>query len=143
MANHKQKSQCINGHELSPENTYQTYKNGMKNGRKCRQCGRDDQKVYRGEHPQDFYRRRIESQMRLRYGINSIEERDALLTAQGGACAACGRTDCKWGRGWLNVWHIDHKHGKVGTHRGILCARCNVIVGILETSSVFIQKCRD
>ena len=76
------------------------------------------------------------------YGIKDTAERDALLVSQGNACATCGRTDCKWGRGWLNVWHVDHKHGETGTHRGILCARCNVIVGILETAGDIIQKCR-
>jgi hypothetical protein len=66
------------------------------------------------------------------YGIESIEERDAILTAQGNACKICGRTDCTWGQGFMNVWHIDHDHDKPGTHRGILCGYCNTALGRLE-----------
>lgn len=134
-----EKIYCSKGHLIEGDNR-KVRKSGQVS---CRECDKASWHRFRANNPDAAYRGKVESQMRLRYGINSIEERDALLVAQGGACAACGRTDCKWGRGWLNVWHIDHKHGEVGTHRGILCARCNVVVGILETSSVLIQKCRD
>ena len=79
-----------------------------------------------------MYKSRIESQMRLRYGIKSLEERDALLLEQGNACAICGRTGLVWGKGYNDVWHTDHEHDKPGTHRGILCATCNTALGKLE-----------
>ena len=70
--------------------------------------------------------------MRQRYNIQSLEERDALLESQGSACGICGRTGLKWGKGFNDVWHIDHEHDKPGTHRGILCAYCNTALGRLE-----------
>ncbi len=124
---------CIHGHELTPENTYQTFKNGKKNGRVCRQCNRDLQKDYRQRNPDIMYRLRIESQMTTRYGPDmTLEGRDALLDSQGNACPICGRTGLTWDKGFNNVWHIDHPHDKPGTHRGILCARCNMALGRLE-----------
>jgi hypothetical protein len=39
----------------------------------------------------------------------------------------------KWGKGFNDVWHVDHVHGQEGTHRGILCATCNLALGKLES----------
>src|SRR5208337_870920 len=119
----KQKTHCIHGHELTGESTIQTFHpKGWKNGRKCLLCKSVEHRRWRDKNPEHMYRSRIESQMRFRYGINSIEERDAILVSQGNACAICRRTDCTWGKGFQNVWHIDHDPSKPGTYRGILCA---------------------
>jgi len=64
---------------------------------------------------------------RRRYGI-TLAERTTMLEAQGNACAICKRTE-PGGRGW----HIDHSH-HTGKVRGILCARCNVVLGMAEDS---------
>lgn len=61
------------------------------------------------------------------------EDFDALLEAQGGACAMCGTTT-PGGRG---RFHVDHDHSCCpGTAnscgdciRGLLCHACNVILG--------------
>jgi hypothetical protein len=89
-------------------------------------------KTWRENNPERAYRGKIESQMRIRYGIKTIEERDAILASQGNACAICRRTDCVWGKGFNNTWHIDHDPNKPGTYRGILCAFCNTALGRLE-----------
>jgi hypothetical protein len=126
------KTHCVNGHEMTAENTVQRYRNGWKDGRKCIACRHVEQAEYRQRNPTMMYRTRIESQMRSRYGIQSLAERDAILAAQGGACAICRRTDCHWGKGFMNTWHIDHDPAKPGTYRGILCAFCNTALGRLE-----------
>jgi hypothetical protein len=127
---HKQKSHCKHGHELTPENSYQTFKNGKKNGRACIQCAHVLHKDYRRRNPEVMQRSRRKSQDGLRYGRDY--DRDAQLASQGGACAICGITGLKWGKGFNNVWHTDHVHGKEGTHRGVLCATCNTALGRLE-----------
>ena len=55
-------------------------------------------------------------------------ERVALVSAQGGACAICGRLGER-----LQLDH-DHRHcpGKTGCRRcirGLLCGRCNTALG--------------
>jgi hypothetical protein len=52
--------------------------------------------------------------LRRRYGIGA-DEFDALLEAQSGVCAICGRPDPE---------HVDHDH-ESGAVRGILCFNCN------------------
>lgn len=62
------------------------------------------------------------------YGI-SKEQYDAMFKAQGGVCSCCGgQPDGTQRHPDLVVDH-DHKTGKV---RGLLCARCNKIAGLLQ-----------
>jgi hypothetical protein len=109
----KIKTHCVNGHEFYGDNLF-IRPSGAQG---CRQCR---------------YVRKTNYELKTRYGINSIAERDALLLSQNSACAICKRTDCTWGKGFENTWHIDHVHGAEGTHRGILCGRCNLALGRLE-----------
>lgn len=65
------------------------------------------------------------TKLKQKFGI-SLEERDALLVAQGGGCAVCtskepGATD----------WHTDHCH-TTGITRGILCRACNLMLGFAQ-----------
>ena len=62
--------------------------------------------------------------LKRHYGITTAE-RDALFQAQGNRCARCGtdKPGCK------NGWHIDHCHD-TEVVRGILCQRCNLILGM-------------
>ena len=64
----------------------------------------------------------------LRYEYNlTPEDWETMFEAQDRRCAICGRDspDTKMG------WHTDHDH-EIGKVRGILCGRCNRIVGYLE-----------
>lgn len=59
------------------------------------------------------------------YGITEAQY-DAMLAAQGHRCAIC-RTDTPTAKGWA----IDHCHDS-DMVRGILCARCNSAIGLLD-----------
>lgn len=135
---------CKYKHELTDENTYQTYKDGKKNGRKCRICSRNISKLYAKEDKNgSCYIGRMKHQMHKRYGINSLEERDKLLESQGFKCAICGSSDCVWDKGFKNVWHIDHKHDGTANHRGILCATCNHTIGRAKDDPALLRKMAD
>lgn len=56
------------------------------------------------------------------YGI-SRRDFNKILRKQHGRCAIC-RTRRPGGNG---TWHIDHNH-KTGRVRGLLCARCNIMI---------------
>lgn len=69
--------------------------------------------------------------MKKLYGMD-LAQYDVLLAAQGGGCALCGVV--KYGRGY--AFQVDHDHS-TGRVRGLLCATCNMQLGIYES---FITK---
>jgi hypothetical protein len=92
-------------------------------------------KTYRDAHREETLARhkayyhahreeRSSSELILNYGISKAD-RDMLLFAQNGTCAICGKDN--WGK---NSPHVDHDH-VTGKIRGILCARCNVALGMI------------
>jgi hypothetical protein len=97
-------------------------------GRGCDIAGCKEPAVIRGRcSPHHLARKAIE-----RYGITE-EQYDAMLSAQGGACAICGTGDpgAETAR-----WAIDHDHDCCpGAEscgrcvRGLLCRNCNVGLG--------------
>jgi hypothetical protein len=72
------------------------------------------------------------------YGI-TLEDFDAMLAAQGGCCIICNTADPHGG------WAIDHDHsccpnikrlgGCGNCTRGILCSRCNLMLGNARDNS--------
>lgn len=76
-----------------------------------------------------------EEKLRTRYGM-SLDEFDAMFSDQGGACAICGAA--KPGGRWRQ-WAVDHCHN-TGAVRGILCNRCNYVLGLLRDSPVLAER---
>lgn len=64
-----------------------------------------------------------------KYGL-TVADRDALLAEQGSCCALCGSHDAG------KAWSVDHDHS-IGPKavRGILCTRCNLVLGKLGDSA--------
>ena len=78
----------------------------------------------------EFRRRLLSGQYKARHGI-TLDERDAMLAAQGNCCAVCKTTEPP-GHGW----HLDHDHRCCPEYRscgkcvrGILCHNCNLALG--------------
>lgn len=125
---------CIHGHEYTPKNTRIRIKDG-KEYKTCRTCGRAAWKKH--YETNDGYRKRNktrsiflckERKLVKLYGITSIQKHQMLMELQDGKCATCGsdKPQGAGGRGH-GQWHTDHCH-KTGQVRGILCARCNLVL---------------
>lgn len=80
-------------------------------------------------HHQDWIKspairkRRQTQNLQTLYGI-TLEQKEALLRAQGGGCAICGKVK----HAEISAWNVDHDHD-TGRVRGILCMLCNLLLG--------------
>lgn len=117
---------CHRGHPLTPNNVY-TYKSY----RACRQCRLDRCKSRRQANPEgyraEWKRWTIENPQKYKkhvlrlYGMTP-EEFDRKLVDQAGLCAICRDRAAR---------EVDHNHD-TGRVRGLLCHRCNILVGAIE-----------
>lgn len=99
-----------------------------------REANRERFLAYQAEYRQRPERKRALRDLYYRrtYGI-SADEVDAMLAAQGGRCAICGRVPERAGS-----WHLDHDH-MTGQLRGILCIDCNHGLGKLQDDLHVLQ----
>ena len=89
------------------------------------------------EDSRQFYGRRTPRSQKM-FNTYGIYERDfnALLKSQGNKCAIC-ESDDPAGKNW----HIDHDHSKDYMDiRGILCGRCNVMIGQARDNTDTLRK---
>ena len=87
---------------------------------------KEKKKLYRKEKPEIERSRHLKKQ----FGI-SIQEYNSLFTKQGCKCAICRAT--KVGNTQHKHMHVDHCH-KTGKIRGILCSKCNTLLGMARDS---------
>ncbi|MGC7464259.1 endonuclease VII domain-containing protein [Xanthomonas citri pv. citri] len=102
------------------------YPNGKGVSSKCRECVKIESTQRQRRDPAAARDACKRSKMKVQYGM-TLEQYDAKLKAQGGACAICGSTDPK-GNGRFAIDHC-HMTGKV---RAILCAPCNQGLGMFD-----------
>jgi adenine-specific DNA methylase len=114
------------------------FHSGERPARYCKPCAReynrewrkanpdkveDNAKLQRARYPERYAHLRRRANLK-KHGVTA-DVYDAMLVAQGGVCAICGRAP---ERRRLSIDH-DHKTGKV---RGLLCDKCNPALGSFE-----------
>ena len=72
--------------------------------------------------------------LKAKYGLTH-DQYEEMLAAQGGKCATCDRTRSDQLNRSLAVDH-DHQTGVV---RALLCARCNLVLGLVGESQEFLR----
>lgn len=72
--------------------------------------------------------------MKSKYNLTR-DAYDAMLTAQGNACAICFTPD----PGAKRDWRIDHVHGTKKI-RGLLCHNCNVAIGHVKENTDVLKR---
>lgn len=101
------------------------------------------QRQWRQDHPGVFQTEKYKAAMernsrKYLHGI-SQEEFDAMLDNQGHMCYICGKkhdVTVPRGKGKL---HVDHNH-LTGKIRGLLCHRCNAVLGFVEDNESILLK---
>ena len=116
---------------------------------RCRECLSTDQERFNGRwgEYQQTYRERLKKKdlaaFKIRerksnikkYGM-TIEGYDAMLAAQDGKCALCGREPYN---GSGKKLHIDHDH-ETKIIRGLLCHGCNTGLGSFRDDIMLLSK---
>ena len=84
--------------------------------------------------------RQRRSHLKVKFGITP-EDYGQMLAAQGDGCAICGngRNRNSPSREYL---HIDHDH-ETGRVRGILCDRCNQVLGHFGDDPALLRRAAD
>jgi hypothetical protein len=76
------------------------------------------------------------------YGM-SLEDYDFFLEKQGGVCAICKKPEVVVESGKApRTLHVDHCHSTLRV-RGLLCQRCNLMVGLSKDSSAILRDAAD
>jgi len=100
--------------------------------RRCARCRSETNEADRRVHPRDVEQSR-KYKLRIKFGL-TLAGYDQMLASQGGVCAGCGGHNIEGRR--LAVDH-DHETGQV---RGLLCDRCNRIIGSAKDSPEVLRR---
>lgn len=102
-----------------------------KHQRLCIKCGSRVTAKWRKDNPEAATERSRKATLKYSYGL-TVDEYTAMLLSQGGVCKVCGRTDSQH----LSVDHC-HSTGKI---RGLLCHRCNLLLGkALDDTTILLK----
>ena len=98
----------------------------------CKTCAGTYVRAWKRRNSQRTRRQVYGANLRRNYGL-TLAEYEAMVEAQGGVCAVCGRFETARNRdGTLRRLHVDHDHAS-GAVRSLLCSACNHVVGYLES----------
>lgn len=123
------------GRELLLSEFYRRNK-GSKSGRHswCKKCSKIWVTKWRQKNPE----RDAHIIRRMKYGIEP-EDFAALLRKQSGVCAICGQPETRILREKVCSLGVDHDH-KTGKIRGLLCFRCNTVIGRVEENVGLLRQ---
>ena len=95
-----------------------------------------------GKAPKDIFGRTTECKdcrhkrnLTRKYGAGAVADKERFLKQQGGVCAICSSPEPGHGR---DEFALDHCHNS-GTRRGLLCHKCNLLLGTLESINFNIE----
>lgn len=107
--------------------------NFHQNRKACKTCILEENSRWRKENPKAYKGSKLKKYWPELTSEQAYSRYESLLAAQGGKCAMCPATKDTRGRDLC----VDHCH-KTGKVRGLLCDRCNRLLGWLrEDLSIF------
>lgn len=115
----------------------------------CKECNENQKKKWRTENP-DKYKKASKkhynenkdryaainrkNNLKRWYGLKP-EDVEELLKKQNHTCAICGKHESEFKK----ILEIDHDH-KTGKVRGMLCHKCNKMLGLIDDSIDILKK---
>ena len=118
------------------------YRQSEKGGLTIKRNGQSDkaratQKAYRKSARGKIIKR--QRRIKDQYGI-TLEDYDQMFEQQNGVCAICHKSETALSQfGGVRRLAVDHNH-KTGQVRGLLCTRCNSVIGyVYEDVTVLLE----
>ena len=99
-----------------------------------RKFGKEYNKKYRQENPDKYKLYLRKSKLKTFYGV-SLDDYNEMFSNQKGCCEICGKHQSQENR----ALSVDHNH-TTGEVRKLLCGRCNLLVGQIETNIDIIDS---
>ena len=94
---------------------------------------RERRELLKRKDPAAFKQAQRVKHLKYYFGLDAGED-ERLFEAQGRVCAICGR-----GESVIKRWVIDHCHDS-GVVRGVLCYRCNHLLGCATDDPAILQN---
>lgn len=103
----------------------------------CRKCQTEMNKRSKEKNREKARRLQRLCHLRAQYGIDDSRYQE-LLVQQYGVCAICKKPETRVIFGSLAQLAVDHNH-ETGSIRGLLCGRCNRMIGLAKDSPSILQ----
>jgi len=122
----------------------------------CKDCKRKENRKWQHDNPSCHRRAYLNSKkkypelirkkhLKETYGL-TIEEYDQMFEKQNGICAICGKREMTKNQYGVRRLGVDHNH-KTGKIRGLLCHKCNTMLGyadenisILLGATIYLER---
>ena len=109
----------------------------------CKDCCGETRRRFLDENPGVYKsynsnkpKSRKEFKLKYIHGI-STDEYNIMFEEQKGRCAICDRPQSEFKRSLA----VDHNH-ETGMIRGLLCNKCNLVLGVLEDNINFLNRAK-
>jgi hypothetical protein len=114
----------------------------LKNSKKYRENNLEKSRESSRKSYEKYKTKRKGSQLKFKYGI-TLDEYNELLIKQNGVCDICSQIEkVKHKNGTLLQLSVDHDH-KTGKVRGLLCYKCNSLLGRVNDSIYILDKAKE
>jgi hypothetical protein len=107
----------------------------------CKECQKKATREWGLRNPEWKARLQRKNELKRKYGLTR-DQFEAMLQEQHGVCAICKGNEQLTKRKREPLC-VDHKHDESRAIRGLLCRRCNVIVGMVENNPELFRAAAD
>lgn len=129
---------CIVCNKILPLVDFPKHKTAI-DGRsnQCKEYRKIYKKAWLKKNPKEFRKYHL----KRTFGL-TIEDYAKMLKQQKGVCAICGKPETTIVKNILRNLVIGHCH-KTEKIRGLLCGRCNRVIGLMQDSPTFLKAAAD
>ena len=106
----------------------------------CRTCRSAYEKINGKKYRKSVNGQRVNRAacLKWKYGLTLVDY-DTMFETQGGVCAICGKPEIATTNGIVKRLAVDHDHDSDKV-RGLLCFKCNSMVGFVrDDSDIFLK----